>query len=192
MAAHRRVAPRLKTSAAGPATSPRACSGATKPGVPTAVPALGEAGGEVAGRGHAEVGEVGAAVLVEEDVRRLDVAVDDTGPVGGGQGAEQVVGHAVDLVGRQRPVPGDPVGEAAALHPRHDEHDVVAVVDDVEQRHDARVVEASEHLGLPADAGPGRGHGFGGSEQGEALEGDPAPVGRDPEVDHAHAAAPEA
>src|ERR671918_3006732 len=48
-------------------------------------------GGDV-GR-YAEVGEVGVPLLVEEDVRRLDIAVDDTLPVSGPEGGANVLDH---------------------------------------------------------------------------------------------------
>ena len=106
VAAKRSVAPIENTSLAGVARSPRACSGAMYSGVPMTTSAA--VSPDVAPRmmRDAEVGQVGAAGLVEQDVGRLDVAVHDAGAVGGGQRVEQRVGELAD-VGRWHRSPGD-------------------------------------------------------------------------------------
>ena len=90
-----------------------------------------------------------------------------------------------------RAVLGHPLGEGAPGEVRHHEGDVVAVVEDLEELHDVRVVEAGEHLGLPLDAQPGPGHVLGRSLEGQALEGHLGAVVPAAEVDDPHPATPE-
>ena len=102
------------------------------------------------------------------------------------------VGQPLDLVGGRRAVPGHPVGEGAAGQVRHDEGDVVAVVHHLEELDDVRVVEAGQHLGLALDALPGPGDVLGRPVERQALERHLGAVVAAAEVDHAHAAPPEA
>ena len=139
------------------------------------------------GARDAEVGEVGTPGRVEEDVRRLDVAVHDALAVGCRERVDQPIGQLVDLVRRERAVLGDPLGERAAREVVHDEHEVVAVVDDVAQAHDAGVVERPEHLRLSLDALASRGQLLGRAVQRQALERDLLAVLVDAEVDDTHA-----
>jgi hypothetical protein len=132
------------------------------------------------------------ALLVEEDVGRLDVAVDDARPMGGREGAEEVVGQALDLVRWEGPEAAHPVGEAAALHPGHHQDHVVTVVDHVEQPDDAPVVELAQHLGLSPDPGAGTGQGLGGAAERQTLQGHAGAVGPHGEVHDAHAATTQA
>ena len=103
----------------------------------------------------AEVGDERVAILVEEDVVRLDVAVHDPAPV-------RVVERDGDLRGiprRERgtadgPIAHDDVGQRAAGEVRHDEeHDVadLAVVDD---RADVRVRQLRRRLRFAPEALP--------------------------------------
>ena len=80
------------------------------------------------------------------------------GPVGRRQRPQQPAGLALDLVGGRRAVLGDPLGQAAARQVGHDEHDLVALVDDVEQADDVGVVQLAQDLGLAQEAlaRPGR------------------------------------
>ncbi len=142
--------------------------------------------------GHAEVGQVGVAVGVEQDVGRLDVAVDDALAVGGGEGIEQVVGEPADLVGCERSLLVDPLGEVAARQEVHDEDDVVALVEHFAQLHDPGVVQLLEHLGLAPDALAGLVQLLGRPVQREALERHLLAVGAAGEIDDAHAAAADA
>lgn len=148
----------------------------------------GQPGGVLPGAGHPEVGEVRHPVLVEEDVGRLDVAVHHAGPVGGGERVGQRLEEPRHLLGRRGAVPAHPVGQRAPGEVGHDEGQLLALLDDVEQLDDVGVVEAGEHLGLPGDALPGPGDLVGGAVQGEALERHEAPLGVPGEVDHAHPA----
>ena len=160
-------------------------------GVPDDHPGDRQAAGDVAEAGHAEVDEVRVPREVEQHVGGLDVAVDDPVAVGGRQGVEEDVGEAVDLSRREGAVVVHLLGEGAALQVGEHQHDVVAVVDDVEEGHDRRVLEALEGGRLPPDALAGPVHLVGAALQQQALARDLAAVGSDGEVDHAHASAPE-
>src|SRR5690606_3364009 len=65
---------------------------------------------------------------------------------------------------------------------------LVALVDDVEQPDDVRVVQLAQHLGLPQQALPGPGDLGGRAVQGQALERDLLPRLVAGEVDDAHPA----
>ncbi len=90
-----------------------------------------------------EVHEDGAAVRREDDVRRLDVAVDDEPGVGVGQG----VGHGRRDPGRLRPgraVIPQPPAEVGAVEEIRDDVDLSPVQADVMDRHDAGVAQLGE------------------------------------------------
>ncbi len=118
--------------------------------------------------------------------------MNDPGPVGRRQGLEQTVADAGHLGRGEGTAGGHPVGQAAAGEQRHDEDEVVAVVDHVEEADDALVVEPAEDLRLPPDPGPGRGELGLRAVQGDPLEGDAGAVGRHAELDDAHPAPAEA
>ena len=149
----------------------------------------GQTRGGPAHGGHAEVGQVGPTVPVEQDVGRLDVAVHDAGPVGRGQRPQQGVGQVVHDTGRQRPPGSHVLPERAARQVRHDQHHVVVLVDHVEQGDDVGVVQRRQRLGFAADALAGAGHLVGAAVQGQALEGDRSAGPVEGQVDHAHPAA---
>ena len=93
----------------------------------------------------AEVGEQHAAVLRDEHVRRLDVAVDDAGLVRGGECVGEQRAHARRDLGEHRAAPLELAEQRLAadqLH--HDERRIVAVVAvaaDVVDAQDVRVLE---------------------------------------------------
>ena len=70
--------------------------------------------------GQAEVGDVGAAVAVDQDVRRLEVAVDDPSPMGVVDGPGDRQDQAGRLAGRDRPVL-EPAGQGRAVDVLADE-----------------------------------------------------------------------
>ena len=87
---------------------------------------------------------------------------------------------------------GHPLGQAAAGEVGHDEHDLVALVDDVDEADDVGVVEPAQDVGLPQQALAGAGDLGGRPLQRQALERHLAAVGVAGQVDGAHAAPPEA
>ena len=87
----------------------------------------------VDGAGEAEVGDLDAAVVGEQDVLGLDVAMEDAGGVRGGERTEYRLDHGQCLRGRHRRFLADQVahGEAGdVLHHQEERPVVVTVVED--------------------------------------------------------------
>ena len=94
-----------------------------------------------------EVDEDGAAIRRDDDVRRLDVAVDDEPGVGVGQG----VGHGGGDPGRLRPgraVALQPSAEVGAFEEIRDDVNLPPVHADVMDRHDAGMAQLREPAGF--------------------------------------------
>jgi hypothetical protein len=138
--------------------------------------------------GQAEVGQARIALLVEEDVGRLDVAVDHAGVVGLGDRPQQPLAQAVDLFGGGGTVLVHPLGQVAARQVGHDEHDLVAVLDHVEQPHHVGVVQPAQHARLAQQALAGLEDLARRAVEGEALHGDAVALLVAREIDDAHAA----
>ena len=101
--------------------------------------------------GEAEVGEEGA-VAFDQDVVRLDVAVDDAGGVGGVERFRHLAEQGDRAGRRQRPLAVDRPPQVAAVDQPH-RHDQLAVdLARVEDRHHRRVVEAGGEAGLAQEA----------------------------------------
>jgi hypothetical protein len=99
------------------------------------------------GVGEAEVEDLHAAVLAEEDVGRLEVPVDDAVGVGVGQGSGGGRADSQRLGGQQGAVV-EPGGERPATEQLQDEIGSVRAPPHVEERDDARVGQAGRDLRL--------------------------------------------
>jgi len=104
--------------------------------------------------GDAEVGQISVVLLIEQDIGRGQVAVDDPAPVGDRQRGRDLVEQAGD--GGQRPgaMPLDRVMEIAAAQPAHDQIRVVGLAPEVVERHDMHVLQPGDQLRFgfePAD-----------------------------------------
>ncbi len=133
---------------------------------------LGE-GGVGPGAGDAEVGDLGLAVGGDQDVRRLDVAVDDPAVVGRGERVGDLGDQAGGGVRGERTLLLDDLREVAALDVLHDEPVLVAVDREVEDGHDVGVVEGRRVTRLALGA----------------LEVGRGPTGREPDALEGHLAA---
>ena len=133
---------------------PATCSGDMYAGVPEMTPSSDAARPRLV-EAEPEVHEDGAAVRREDDVRRLDVAVDDEPGVGVGQG----VGHGGRDPGRLRPgraVVPQPPAEVGAVEEIRDDVDLPLVQADVVDRHDAGVAQLGEPAAPPGGIAPPR------------------------------------
>jgi hypothetical protein len=93
--------------------------------------------------GDPEVQDLGPAVVGQEDVVRLDIAVDDPARVGGREAVGDLGGDVDRLLGRERPAPQS-LGERFALqklrHGPRDRAKRARIVD----RKDVRVIEGGD------------------------------------------------
>ena len=145
-------------------------------------------------RGDAEVGQLGGAVLPDHHVLRLEVAVDDPGPVGRLQRVQQPEPEPGGPFRAERPLAADQLLQGRRRDQLHDDEVLPAVVGDVVDGDHAGMAEPGRRPRLPRHPGPeplalGGVHPAG---QVDLLERDLAPeqrVGGPP--DHAHAAVPE-
>ena len=115
------------------------------PGRPARAAGPGEAGAlEV--DGDAEVAEVEVWSVgtgrAQEQVGRLDVAVDDPGPVDGDEGVEELAQELGGEARRQRSVVADEGRDRPAVDDRHREQDAVVLTGPAERGEDVRVGDA--------------------------------------------------
>jgi hypothetical protein len=99
----------------------------------------------------AEVAQVRVALVVQQDVARLHVAVDDALPVRGVQRGAHLIEDPDRALGLERAVL-EHVLEAAAPQVPHDQVRGVRLAPVVVQRHDVRVFEARHELRLALEA----------------------------------------
>ena len=101
----------------------------------------------------AEVGDAQRSVLVEHEVRRLHVAVDDPAVVDVGQPRGRLAADLAHAVGRYRPA-GEELEHARAAEQLHHEERPPVVVAGVEEPDEVRVVEGGEGAHLDLEPGP--------------------------------------
>ena len=98
--------------------------------------------------GDAEVGQADGAVVGEEDPRRADEPVRQPGRGAGGQGLDRGHAHHRHPLRREGAVGGDHVGQGRPLHQLGDDEGRVVGVEDVDDPHQARVIEGRQGAGL--------------------------------------------
>ena len=125
--------------------------------------------------GQAEVGDGEAALVVEDQVRRLDVSMHQAAPVGVVEGACRVSTDGRGLGGGKQMAAIQERPEAAALEQLHDEIRRPSVVAPVVHPQDVGMPQRGHHLGLGAETATER---LIGRQRGmEQLDGDsPAQV----------------
>jgi len=106
------------------------------------------------GLGESKIRQLRQAVLREQDVRRLDVAVDDSQVVGLGETVAELAGELNRFLQRQGPVAA-PVEEAAAVHVLHDQERAIGSAAVVVDLDDVGVVQGRDRLGLGQEAADG-------------------------------------
>ena len=126
------------------------------------------------------------AVIGDEDVRRLDVAVHDAGMMGSLEGVGDLTAEVEHHIDRQRSAV-DPAAERAALEQLHHEKRQAVVLADVVHRADVRVIQRGRRARLALKS-------LGGDRilqqlRGEELDGDLASeAGVFGAIDHTHTA----
>jgi hypothetical protein len=116
--------------------------------------------GGVDADGDAEIGQSRCAVTgIDEDVRGLEVAVDDALGMGLGEHVGDLAHERDGLDGRQRPVGAQDVGQTAALDPLEDEVGIAVLLAGIEDRHHVGMTETAsgarlvEQLGIACGIG---------------------------------------
>ena len=116
---------------------------------------------DAAGRGDAvlfelardaEVGQLGAPLLVDQDVLRLDVAVDHVAAVGDAEAARDLDRVGDRLLRVERADPPDPLLQRLSLDVLEDDVGVAAVLAGVDHRDDVGVGQLGDRPGLLAEA----------------------------------------
>ena len=113
--------------------------------------------GSVGCSGQSEVedaGSVGAGV--EPDVRRLDVAMHQPAPVGGGQPGRHFAAQSNDLGNGQAAGSVQPRLQRLALQQRHDDERHAAILLDMENGHHIIMFDHRRGSGLAQEAGLGK------------------------------------
>ena len=102
--------------------------------------------------GQPEVGQPRDAVDVEQDVRGLDVAVNDSGAVQGVESRRHVGGDAHDVVERKRPLGVDALGDGDAGHELEREVVLAVGLARVEQADEVAVLDRARRARLAQQA----------------------------------------
>ena len=97
--------------------------------------------------GQAEIGDLGRPIGLEQDVRRLEISVDDPFPMGFGDGPSEDFHQPGGLHRRPRPTVQHPV-ETASGQVFQFEKGETAHLSDVVDLHDAGMTKAGDRVGL--------------------------------------------
>ena len=151
LSASKLIAASAYTSAGGPAPRPSSCSGAMYAAVPSTVPLRVILVVAVGRGGDAQVGELRDAVLADQHVAGLHVAVHNTLRMRMVERVAEVAHHGRDLLGPQRPAAEHP-RQRLALHVLHDDQHALVVGGRVEHRDEVRVVQRRSELCLASEA----------------------------------------
>ena len=122
-------------------------------------PGLGQPALGRRGLRQAEVRQVGMLlVLVErdQDVGRLDVAVDESRPMGCVQGARDRMQQRPDALGLESPLSLDQAAQVCAAHVPHRDEQIAVDLAGLVDGHDVRVVEPGRELRLADEPAPER------------------------------------
>ena len=106
-------------------------------------------GRAVVGLGDPEVGQDHPVLRAEQDVRGLNITMDDTGLVRGPQASQHTQAHAGRLGGGQGTVLGDDLAQRTERHEFHHDRRTVVFLDDVVDGHDVRMAQPRGHLRFP-------------------------------------------
>jgi hypothetical protein len=106
--------------------------------------------------GDAEVRHLHRAVLFADQVRRLDVAMDDPFAVRVDERLEQALRDGDRVLDRQRAAFGEQHDRPASLHVLHHQHGVLIVVDEFVEAGDVAVAQLGEDLRFFHEALAGR------------------------------------
>ena len=90
----------------------------------------------------------------EEDVRRLDVAVNDPGRVAVAHADEELLDPVREPVDRDPPLALEQVGERLPAEALEDEEGLLVFITEPEDLPDVRALDPREHDGLTLEAGP--------------------------------------
>ena len=103
--------------------------------------------------GYPEVGQLGRAVIAQQDVVRLDVPVDNASFVGSRQPGQDIAGYSQGFLYRQLSIIC-PVQAYPEISPGDPFHDQVwpqgRVLPNIDDRHDVWMPESRQQLRLPA------------------------------------------
>ena len=102
--------------------------------------------------GDAEVGDLHRAVRADQDVRRLDVTVDEPGGVGEAEGGGHLAGDLGGLLGGEMAVGTQNVGQRPSVDVLHGDEVGRGVFPPVEHVDNVRMVEVRRRLRLAAEA----------------------------------------
>ena len=138
------------TSTAGLTLPPWSCSGGHVGGRAEHRVGVGDVGA-LDGLRDAEIGQLHRPVAAQQDVGRLDVAVDDAGGMGV---VERIRDRTHDLhrAARLDRAARQDVGERLTVHVFHDEKHGFVVLVDVEDRDEVLVAQRGAELGLALEA----------------------------------------